>query len=75
MTKNQEYILWAGLFLLLVYLFADSNVRALLFNKKTAGNTPVQQQNTFLTSLVAGLPSSTGNTHSNTGNSGSVQLA
>jgi hypothetical protein len=72
MSKQQEYILWIGIFLLLVYLFTDVNVRDLIFNR---GSGAVSQTNTFAADIQAGLPSSTGNTHSNTGNTGSVTLA
>jgi len=68
MSKPQEYILWIGLALLLVYFFADINIRNMLFGRK---NYKPSTQNAFLDSLTQQLGSSgvpvTGNGHTNGG--------
>jgi hypothetical protein len=72
MSRYQDLILWIGLGLVLVYLFTDANVRNTLFNRSGTKPTPTAA---LTLADFQGLPSSVGNTQSNTGNTGSVQTA
>lgn len=68
MSREQSYILWIGLGLLLVYFFSDINIRDMLFGRK---NYKPATTNAFLDSLVTQIGSSgipvTGNGHTNGG--------
>lgn len=83
MNKQQAYVMWIGLLLLLAYLFTDASVRNMIFGRGSGAKTST---NTFLASAVSGLPaggsitpasglpSSTGNGQNN-GNPPKVILA
>jgi len=67
MTRQQSTILWIGLFLVVVYLFTDTSVRDVVFNRNQK-NPTVTSSFTVLTPAA----SSTGNGQSNSGNSPTV---
>lgn len=70
MTKEQNIILWIGLGLVLVYLFTGNILAS--FTKKT---TTVSSAGPALTIQdFGGLPSSTGNGQSNSGNNGHAKV-
>lgn len=74
MNKQQNLILWIGLGLIMVYLLTDITVRNTLFGRgvKTVSS---NIQPGLTAADFTGLPSSVGNTQSNTGNSGSAKVA
>ena len=84
MNKQQNTILWIGLALVMLFLFTDANFRNTIFGRNqsgpagsagaAAGAAGKAAANGAL-SIFGGLPVNVGNTHSNTGNSGSAQIA
>lgn len=69
MTRQQQTILWIGLFLVIVYLFTDVNVRNLFFNRGSQKSPATTSSFT----VFSGSPASTGNGQSNSGNAPSIQ--
>lgn len=77
MNKYQNMILWIGLILVLVYIFANhGGIFTTAFTKSgsTAKPGPALTLADFgLNGLAMGLPGSTGNNQSNSNNSGSAK--